>query len=294
MNEATLETIQAVALVATLWATGLGLGMKARPSDIPRSLTRRWLVARTITLDVVLVPIAMWVAVRLLVQDEGYATGLLLVAFAAAGPLGIKLAQATRADTAFAIGIVLVLEFANIVLIPLWSSLLGLASSTSVAFETVRTVALLVALPLAVGMTVRSLRPGLASPWADVALRLSTVGLVVVVTIIVIRSLDTMVEGITNGAASAAIVVIAFALGAGWLMGGPQRETRLATSVVTGCRSGGAALAVAATAFADQPAVTAGVVTAGLVSVTLPTLLAYAVAWRSTMAAGRLESAGPR
>lgn len=282
MSEASLDAIQTLVLVATLWMTGIGLGMKVRLSDILESLTRVRLVARTVTLDVVLVPVAMWIAVRLLVQDDGYATGLLLVAFAAAGPLGINLSQVTGADTAYAIGIVVVLEVANVVLIPLWSSALGITGSADVIIDIVRTVGFLVVLPLVVGMGVRKWRQQYATRLADGALRLATLGLVAIVAIVIGRSVDVMLASFTNGAALASIIVISFALGAGWLVGGPGHQTRLTTSVVTGCRANGAALAVATGAFAGQPEVAAGVVTAGLVSITLPTVLAYLIAWRAS------------
>jgi hypothetical protein len=77
------------------------------------------------------------------------------------------------------------------------------------------------------------------------------------------------------------VLVITFALGAGWQVGGPARATRLTTSVVTGYRANGAAPAVATSAFADQPEVAAGVITAGLISVTVPTTTSYLIAWRA-------------
>lgn len=291
MDEAILDSIQTIALVGTLWMTGIGLGMKVRMGDVLSSLTRGRLVARTITLDIILVPIAMWLAVRLLVADEGYATGLLLVAFAAAGPLGIKLAHVTGADTAYAIGIVVVLEIANILVIPTWSSVLGVTASVDVMLDIVRTVALLVVLPIVAGMGVRRLRGPSSELLADGALRLATVGLVAVVGIVMYRSIDVMAASLTNGAALASLITIGFALAAGWLMGGPGRETRLTTSVVTGCRANGAALAVAVSAFAADPAVAAGVVTAGLISITLPTALAYLIARRSMAADPRTVQA---
>lgn len=276
-----LQLIQSLSLVATLWLSGLGLGMRVSVTDIARSLTRVRLVARTITLDVVLIPVAMWVAVQLLVPDEGYATGLLLVAFAAAGPLGLKLSQVMGADIAYAIGIVVVLEVANLVIIPVWSGVLGITSSTDVIVDIVRTLGLLVALPLSVGMIFRRVRGPVAAPASAMLLRLATAGLLVVVSVVIARSVDTLLDAFTNGAALAAIIVVIFGLGAGWLVGGPQRSTRLTTSVVTGCRANGVALAVATGAFASQPEVAAGVVTAGLASITIPTAMAYLVAWRS-------------
>jgi BASS family bile acid:Na+ symporter len=279
--EPVLDAIQAIAIVVTLWATGIGLGLVVRLPDITDSLKRYGLVARTITLDVLLVPIAMWITVRALVPDEGYATGLLLVAFAAAGPLGIKLAEVARADLAYAIGIVVVLEIANVVLIPLWSGILGLTSSLAVIVDMVRTVTLLVVLPITVGMLIRPRLAGRARGASERALRFATFGLLVVIVLIVGRSLEVVADGLTNGSATASVIVIAFALVAGWLLGWPTRGTRMTTSLVTGTRANGAALAVAVASFPETPEVAAGVVTAGLVSVTTPTAMAYLIAWRA-------------
>jgi len=238
----------------------VGLGTQVSLGEIARSLRQWRLVVRAIVLDVVLVPVVMWIAVELLVPDEGYATGLLLVAFAAAGPLRLKLAQVMGADPAFAIGIVVILEVANIVLVPLWASLLGLSSSADILVDIVRTLALLVALPLAMGMAFRSLRPANAVTLGRRALVLAAVGLVVSVAIISARYLDVVLGSVGNGAALASIIVTSFALVAGFLLGGPRRATRLTTSAVTGVGANAAALAVATGAFAGQPAVAAGVV----------------------------------
>ena len=55
---------------------------------------------------------------------DRYATGLLLVGMASAGPLGIKAAQLARADLPYAIALVVVLGVANAVAIPVWVALL--------------------------------------------------------------------------------------------------------------------------------------------------------------------------
>ena len=109
MSESTLDLVQALLLIATLWAAGLGLGMSVRLADVLGSLRRPALVAKTVTLDVILVPVAMWLAVSLFLPGEAIGTGLLLVAFASAGPLGIKLAAVAHGDIGYAIGIVVVL-----------------------------------------------------------------------------------------------------------------------------------------------------------------------------------------
>lgn len=235
--DAALETTQTLSLVATMWLAGIGLGLQVGLGDIARSLTRVRLVARTITLDVLLIPLAVWIAVRLLVTDDEFATGLLLVAFAAAGPLGLKLAHVMRADMAYAIGIVAVLELANLVLVPVWSGLLGLTNSVDATAEIVRTIALLVAAPLGLGMLIRRRWPADAEAVGGRSIQLASVGLLVVVSVVIVRGFETFIGAFGNGAAVASVAVIGFGLVAGWLLGGPHRPSRLTTSVVTACRA---------------------------------------------------------
>jgi BASS family bile acid:Na+ symporter len=273
-----LDIATALALAITLWATGIGLGISVGMSDIVGALGRRRLVGRIVVLDLLLVPIAMWVCVRLLVPDEAIATGLLLVAFAAAGPLGIKLVQLAGGDAALAIGLVVTLELANLVAIPLWSSLLGITSTLDVAIDIVRTLVLLVLAPLAGGLLIgRRLRVEGRRRLEVATARIGNVGLVLVVAVVVGRNLDTIGPS-TIGAVVAAAIVVAFALAAGWVVGGPDRPRRISASLVTGVRANAAALAIATTSLAHLPGVALGVVIAGLVSVVAPTLVAVLLA----------------
>ena len=271
---AVLSGLLAVLIVSTLWTTGVGLGMTVRPFEVTGVLRRRRLVAAIVVLDVVLVPAAMWVAVELFVADESIATGLLLVAFASAGPLGIKLADMAGADPAFAIGIVVMLELANIVVVPVWAALLGVATGGRVVLEMAVALAVFILLPIAVGQLIRRARPGVPEGWARRAARFSTLGLIGIVLLVVVRDLDVLVASLASGAVVAAISVITFALVAGWLVERTDRRTRLAVSLVTGTRANAVALAVATTAFPTDPSVAVGAVVAGLASVLMPTLVA--------------------
>lgn len=278
MTEAALDLLQTLLVVGTLWAAGIGLGLSVRPGQIVVSLRRPGLVARVIGLDIVLVPAAMWLAVSLLVTDRDVGTGLLLVAFASAGPLGIKLADAAGGAVPYAIGIVVVLEVANVAVVPIWSSLLGIAADVSVALDILRTLVLLVLLPLLVGLAIGVRRQGAARRWAGPLARVSDLGVVVVVVFLLVRHASVVADALGTGAPVAVILFVAFALAAGWVLGGPERSTRVATSLVTGVRANGAAVAIAASAFAGTPAVAIGVILAGLGSVVLPSIFALVMA----------------
>lgn len=297
MSESTLDLLQGLLVTGTLWAAGVGLGSSVRVGQVVSSLRRPALLGRVILLDLVLVPAIMWLAVRLLVSDADVARGLLLVAFASAGPLGIKLAARTGGDVAYAIGLVVILELANVVVVPVWAALLGIAASPAVALDILRTLVLLVLLPITAGLVLGSRRTAWSRRWAPWLARVSDLGVIAIVVFLLARHASVVADALGTGAPFAVLIFVPLALAAGWILGGPGRETRVSTSLVTGVRANGAAVAIASTAFAATPAVAIGVIIAGLGSVVIPSLLALGLAFvasppafwraRSRAAAGR-------
>jgi BASS family bile acid:Na+ symporter len=234
----------------------------------------------TIVLDLLLVPASMWLVTQLLVPDAGYATGLLLVAVAAAGPLGIKLAQVAGGAIGFAIGIV-VLELANVLAMPLWSAALEVTDTAVVVISILRALVLLVLAPLGVGYLVGRWRTSVRPTWPTWLARASDVGVIIAVGFVIVRNLAVLGDALRSGTVGAAVIVITLALAAGWLLGGPERDTRVTTSLVTGVRANAAVLAIALTTFAGSPEVTV----AGVISVVLPSAMAFTLALRARAAA---------
>lgn len=271
-----LEQFYQVALVLTLWITGLGLGMSFRPSQILRTLRRGGLLARAAVLDIVVVPLLVWGLVQVFSVPDRYATGLLLVGMASAGPLGIKAAQLARADLPYAIALVVVLGVANAVAIPVWVALLLPPGVQVPMGPVIRTLLLLVLAPLAVGMAVGGRWPKTAKRLAGWAPPLSTLGLVVVIALVLARSVGLVVEAF-GAVGPAAVTAVLVAMGLGWLVGGPARSTRAATSLVTGVRANGPALAIAQASFSSRAAVSVAIVAFGLCSILLPVLVAIVI-----------------
>ena len=264
-----LDQLYQVALALTLWITGLGLGMSFGLGQILRTLRRGGLFARATVLDVVIVPLLVWGLVQAFSIPDHYATGLLLVGVASAGPLGIKAAQLARADLPYAIALVVVLEAANVVAIPVWVALLLPPGVQVPMWPVVRTLLLLVLAPLAVGMAVRARRPPTAARLAQLAAPLSTVGLLVVIAIVLARYARIVLD-VFVAVGPAALTAVLLALLLGWLLGGPGRPTRAATSLVTGVRANGPALAIAQASFPSLAAVSVAIVAFGIFSVLPP------------------------
>jgi BASS family bile acid:Na+ symporter len=207
---------------------------------------------------------------------DRYATGLLLVGVASAGPLGIKAAQLAGADLPYAIALVVVLEAANAVAIPAWVALLLPPGAHVPLWPVARTLLLLVLAPLAVGMAVRARRPLAAVRLAGWAVPLSTVGLLVVIAVVLARQADIVVDAFA-AVGPAAVTAVLLALLLGWLLGGPARPTRAVTSLVTGVRANGPALAIAQASFPSLAAVSVAIVAFGMFSILLPVLFAVVI-----------------
>jgi BASS family bile acid:Na+ symporter len=181
-----------------------------------------------------------------------------------------------RADLPYAIALVVVLESANAVAIPVWVTLL-LPSGVQVSLgPVVRTLLLLVLAPLAVGMAIGARRPATAKRLAGWAPPLSTAGLVVVIALVLARSVGLAAEAFA-AVGPAAVTAVLVALVLGWLLGGPARSTRAATSLVTGVRANGPALAIAQASFPSVAAVSVAIVAFGMFSILVPVLFAVVI-----------------
>lgn len=290
--ESLLDGAYSISLVVTMWATALALGMALSPAAIGRSFSDRGLVARLVLLDLVGVPLVMLGFVTLLVPDQATANGLLLVAFASAGPLGVKLAQVAGGDVALAVSAVIVLEAANALVVPAWSAVLIQGGGGSVIADMARTLGVLIIAPLVVGGGLRRWAPGAAGRMRPPLRRISDIGLVLVVGFALVRYLPSVTSIVLAGPGIAAALTVVVVLLLGWLVGGPGRGTRTTVSLVTGVRANAAALAVATTAFAATPATEAAVIVFALYSICIPSIVAQLVGRRhATEGRSRPQSA---
>ena len=119
-----LGTAYAIGAVVALWAAGVGIGMDHSIHEMLDPLRRVGLVGRVAVVDVLVLPLLVWALVKLFQVPSGYATGLLLVGIASAGPLGLKASQIARADAVTALALVVALEILNLAAVPLWSAVL--------------------------------------------------------------------------------------------------------------------------------------------------------------------------
>lgn len=177
---AVLNILNSVFLVFMLWATALGLGMQFALQEILAPMKRVCLMGLAVLLNVVVVPLIAWGLTKALPINPGYATGILLVGFAAAAPMTLKLAQIGRGDLPYAVSLVILLSVLNIAAIPLWAALLMPSDVRIDPLEVASTLLINVLLPPGIGLLVRARYEVQAREWAPPLNRLSTLALLIV------------------------------------------------------------------------------------------------------------------
>lgn len=274
-------------LLVFLWGLNLGQGMSYTLAQILAPFRRWGTILAAVALNAVLVPLFYWGLTRVVPMDPSYATGFLLVGMASAAPFAIKGAVIERGNVPLGIALVVLLGALNVVAIPIWMSLL-LPQATVDAAQIAATLAVLVLLPLAVGLFIRSRYPPRAQELAPGAARVSNVALVLLVALMVVSNLKSVLSLFGSWVIAAALGAIAVSMLLGYLIGG-DLPSRRAVSTVTGMRTVGPALAIAATAFPGNVPTAVAVVALGIVNL-LP--LVVAAEW-GRRAGGAQAAAAP-
>lgn len=259
-----------VAVVALIVA----IGMRSTKEQALFLLKRPSLLWRSVLAMYGLVPLAVFILVKLLPLKPGTEAALLVLAVSAGAPL-LPRKLRIEGDDGYIVSLVLVSSVLAVVLVPLWVVLLdaqfGIASEIRLA-----TVALLLTkaflAPLLAGMLIRAFAPKLASRMADPMLGAGGAVLVVSALLVIALNVRLLADVRLSGlAALAAVMVLALAIG--HAMGGPDPRHRTALAVSCATRHVGIALLVAT---ALPGAVTLTLVMAYLLTataVTVPYLL---------------------
>jgi bile acid:Na+ symporter, BASS family len=249
-----------VFVVSSMVAMGLGLTVSA----ITAPLRNARLVAMSLLANFVLMPAAAVLLAKVLRLDEPFGVGLLLLGVAAGAPFLPKLAQIAKGDLAFAVALMVVLMVITVGYLPLVLPMLLPGVSVNPG-QIARSLIVLMLLPLAVALGVNAKLPGVAAavkPWCD---RLSTLGLVAVVLLLVVVNFADVVSVFGTRAILAGLIFIAIGYAVGWALGGPAAGTRPVLGLGTAQRNIAAALVVGGQNFTD-PNVVVMVVVVAIVS----------------------------
>jgi BASS family bile acid:Na+ symporter len=281
-----IERLINILVTITLIEMMIAIGLSVSLTEI-QMVARNWrMVARAALANYVCVPAIAVALIFMYGPHPMVAAGFLVLAVCPGAPFGPSFTALAKGNVAVAVALMAILAGSSAIVAPiLLYYLLPLVSEGEpLTIDLARLVATLVLFqlaPLCVGLAVRYYNPTLASHLQKRADRLSAVLGVSAVGGILLAQYQLLAEIHLRGF-SAMIFFLAASLVAGWLLGGSDRETRIAITLTTSLRNIGVGLVIVIGSFADTPAVTAAIVY-GLVEIFGSLLVAIAWSRRKTV-----------
>nr|WP_211694216.1 bile acid:sodium symporter [Natronomonas salina] len=251
--------------VVFVLATMLSMGLALTTDEILTSLGQRQLMAKSLLVNLVLVPLLAFAFVLAVPMETGHVVGLLLIAMAPGAPFGPKLAEISKSDVAFASGLMAVLAVVSVATIPITVTLLMPGDVAADPLGIARIVVVTQLIPLIGGLGVRARYQPVATRLHPPIQQLSTYLLVLLVILLTIVYAGEMRQLVGTGTLFISVVVIGGALLLGYVLGGPAKRTREVLATTTAARNVATALLIAATGFSD-PSVLTIIVAFGLLS----------------------------
>ncbi|MGB8234623.1 MAG: bile acid:sodium symporter [Pseudolabrys sp.] len=244
-------------VVSSMLAMGLGLTIR----QIIEPLRNARLVLLALLANFVLMPLGALALAKLLWLDNPFAVGLLVLGCAAGAPFLPKLAELAKGNLAFSVGTMVLLMVLTVGYLPLVMPLL-LPGVTVDPWNIARSLLLLMLLPLAAGLALKARYEDLARRVKPVFDWISNVSLILLVLLITAANIDKVLQVFGTRGILAGLLYIAIGFGIGWLLGGPEGDTRRVLALGTGQRNIAAALVVASQSFSDPKVIVMVIVVA--------------------------------
>ena len=259
-----LERAVPVATLVFVLSSMLAMGLGLKVAQITAPLRNLRLVAMSLLANFAVMPLGAIVLARVLRLDEPLGVGLLLLGVAAGAPFLPKLAQIAKGNLAFAVALMVLLMVITVGYLPLVLPILLPGVSVNPA-KIARSLVLLMLLPLAGALAVNAKLPAAAARAKPLFDRLSSLGLVLVVLLLVVVNFNDVLSVFGTRAILAGLLFIALGYVVGWALGGPGSDTRPVLGLGTAQRNIAAGLVVGSQSFSN-PRVVVMVVVVAMVS----------------------------
>ena len=259
-----LERAVPVATLVFVLSSMLAMGLGLKVAQITAPLRNLRLVSMSLLANFAVMPLGAILLARVLRLDEPLGVGLLLLGVAAGAPFLPKLAQIAKGDLAFAVALMVLLMVITVGYLPLVLPILSPGVSVNPA-KIARSLVLLMLLPLAGALAVNAKLPAAAARAKPLFDRLSSLGLVLVVLLLVVVNFNDVLSLFGTRAILAGLLFIALGYAVGWALGGPGSDTRPVLGLGKAQRNIAAGLVVGSQSFSD-PRVVVMVVVVAMVS----------------------------
>jgi predicted Na+-dependent transporter len=243
------EAIAKIALLLFVLTSMLAMGLSLTIPMIIQPLKNVKLVVLALLANFVLVPLLAFVITLIIPLEASLKTGLIVLSTAAGAPFLPKLVQGAKGNVAFGVGLMVLLMVVTIIYMPLVLPLLLPGVSVN-PWDIAKSLIVLMLVPLAIGLLIKSLSPDTATEYQPVMTKVSSVAMLVLLVVGLGLNVSNLIELIGTGGLIALLLFIIGSLVIGLVLGGRELGVRNVMGLGTAQRNVSAALVVTAQNFA--------------------------------------------
>lgn len=245
-----LETVGVLGTLIFVLTSMLGMGFSLTVQQILAPLSNRKLVILSLAANFILVPLLALGVLLIFPLSEGLSIGLFLLGTSAGAPFLPKLAQVAKGDTAFAVGLMVLLMVVTIFYVPIVLPLF-LSGVTISPWDIAKSLILLMLLPLVLALFIRARHEEIASGLLPLMTQATNLSLLVLFVAFFVVYLSDLISVIGSTAVLAAAVFLLISFIIGYFLGGSAGPVKRVLALGTVQRNLSAALAISALNFTD-------------------------------------------
>ncbi len=228
----------------------LAMGMSLTMAQILQPLKNARLVILALLANFVLVPLLAYAITLVIPLEQSLGIGLIVLATAAGAPFLPKLVQGAKGDIAFGVGLMVLLMVVTIIYVPIVLPLLLQGVSVN-PWDIAQSLIVLMLIPLAIGLLIKSHSPESAAQWQTVMNKISGLAIMIMLVLGLGLNASNIISLIGTGGILALLIFIAGCLLIGLLLGGRKPEVRSVMGLGTAQRNVAAAIVVASQNFPE-------------------------------------------
>jgi predicted Na+-dependent transporter len=228
----------------------LGMGMSLTMAQILQPLKNARLVILALLANFVLVPLLAYVITLIIPLEQSLQTGLIVLATAAGAPFLPKLVQGAKGNIAFGVGLMVLLMVVTVFYLPVVLPLLLPGVSIN-PWDVAKSLIVMMLIPLAIGLLLKSHSPDLTAHWQPVMNKISGLAILIMLVVALGLNISNIISLIGTGGILALLIFIFGCLLIGFLLGGRNPEVRSVMGLGTAQRNVAAAIVVTVQNFSD-------------------------------------------
>lgn len=246
-----LETLALLSVLVFVLSSMFSMGLSLTIPQIMEPLRNTRLVLLALVVNFVLTPLVAYLITLVLPLNQSVETGLILLSTAAGAPFLPKLVQVAKGNTAFSVGLMVLLMVVTIIYLPLVLPLL-LSDVEVNPWDIAQSLIFMMLIPLAIGLFIRARYADSAGKMQPTFAMAANIAILVLSVLGLVLNFEAMIDLVGSWGILAAIIFIVVALVLGYLLGGSDSGAKSVAGLGNAQRNISAALVVAAQNFDSE------------------------------------------